>query len=486
MDDKSNKLIPLPGLDWEENRFRALLFASSAYDHVLIRGERGVGKSYFIKVFKESYPDLPPNIIHLNCASIYPDLADSELFGYVKGAFTGATESRAGFIKSAEQRGKVLILEELNSLPIAIQAKLLVYMETFTFYPVGGRDKQSAKLRIVATMNFENNDTNRKSIRYDLVDRFKIVANVPPINLRREDIFHLIATRYPNLVLSGGMLLGLYGKEWPGNLRDIDRILFELSAVGFSVASGYAFPKWCNYVRKKIIQISSKDNFNLANAQCFGNLLSSPKLRIVLSESPVKRTLKTSLSPDRKVGALSQISKYPLPRILVIDGDKELYSFDARVVTTMFEIFFGKNTLTDIGHVETSEPFNGESYNYLLTLKKNSKKIATGASPLGMEMASVTQEVLDDFIDTCIQICELSAIENDKELPQGASDNINASQVADFLLQNNDQFKSVLTELFRTSKQNIITERLGLFTSTINRWKKFLEKGIWPPSGSIK
>jgi len=105
-----------------------------------------------------------------------------------------------------------------------------VYLETFNFFPVGGRIEKKSKSRIIATMNDEE-DTR---IRKDLEDRFKIVVNVPPLHLRREDILYFIENYSPPLLLSPAELIALLNHNWPGNVRELQKTLFELECLVYS------------------------------------------------------------------------------------------------------------------------------------------------------------------------------------------------------------------------------------------------------------
>ncbi|BDD88852.1 hypothetical protein DPPLL_32170 [Desulfofustis limnaeus] len=218
------KFEPIPGLHGCIRRFRSLLKVSGKFDHILIRGPRGCGKSYFLKEFIEEN-GLPGEVAHINCATIHPATAESELFGHVQGAFTDAHKEVVGHIKSAEKHG-VLLLEEINSLPLEIQAKLLVFMETLTYYPMGSRKKETAEVRIVATANTEP----AQGIRFDVEDRFKITIDVPPLYLRRNDIFYYVGLRYPDMGFDIYDLFRLYNRHWPGNFRELERVLFERKA----------------------------------------------------------------------------------------------------------------------------------------------------------------------------------------------------------------------------------------------------------------
>lgn len=220
----NQKFFPLPGLEAATDRFKQLLAKSAPNNHILIRGPRGSGKSYFAQVFQKY---TGKGLLTINCANLPATLLASELFGHVKGAFTGADKDKEGLIAAAKEEGKALLLEELNSIDAAGQAHLLMFMETGEYRKVGSIKAERADCRIIATMNYE---TDRAGNRLDLMDRFKITVDVPPLHKRRYDILDYIKSRYPDAKLSDLELLGLFAYNWPGNVRELEKIMFEWTA----------------------------------------------------------------------------------------------------------------------------------------------------------------------------------------------------------------------------------------------------------------
>lgn len=204
---------------------------------LLIKGPTGVGKSmfaeYFVHRFLEEETDLTQNSesvrtakgrrIHqpvkfLNCASLTETLLESELFGHMKGSFTGATEEKIGWLESAN--GGVLVLEELGEMTKQLQAKLLTTLESRLFQKVGGTKSIELKAQIIATTNVA-----KESFREDLWFRFETFS-VPPICKRRQDILYYIEHFDPELLenLSKGTVLSALCYNWPGNVREIERV----------------------------------------------------------------------------------------------------------------------------------------------------------------------------------------------------------------------------------------------------------------------
>jgi DNA-binding NtrC family response regulator len=205
---------------------------------IMICGPTGVGKSMFVDEFKKmAEPDYEIRkkedkeknngkstlkdkleIISLNCASFSSGLLTSEIFGHVKGSFTGAGKDKKGLVEKAE--GGVLILEEIGELPEDGQAKLLTFIEDGYFYKVGGITPKKANVQIIATTNKEKED-----LREDFWYRF-FPFFVPPLHQRREDVFYYLKYSFPDILnkLRPWEALTLLAYNWPGNVREIERV----------------------------------------------------------------------------------------------------------------------------------------------------------------------------------------------------------------------------------------------------------------------
>jgi len=196
---------------------------------IMIVGPTGVGKSLFLHIFKELYKvkykglNNKGEIITVNCAHYSGEMARAELFGYVKGAFTGAMKDKEGLVKDAD--GGVLILEEIGTLSPETQAMLLTFIEDGEYRKVGDTKVQKCKnVQIVGATNDEG------ELREDFKNRFS-PFHIPPLYLRRADILYLLALKYPGLIesLKPWELLTLLAYNWPGNIRELERVasLFE-------------------------------------------------------------------------------------------------------------------------------------------------------------------------------------------------------------------------------------------------------------------
>jgi len=212
------------------------IFNSSADNKttpIIIYGPRGSGKTLFTDIFVGLYKTKHPKInkeqiVRLNIAALPQNLVESELFGYVPGAFTGAhRKGKKGLVKRAE--GGVLILEEIGDLDRHVQAKLLMFIEYGLYYEVGGIDPIYAKdTQIVCTTNRgpdQADENGQRFFREDFVDRFHCFA-LDPIHKRRGDVLYHLFENFPDVVqsLQPYQVLGLLAYNWPGNVREIERV----------------------------------------------------------------------------------------------------------------------------------------------------------------------------------------------------------------------------------------------------------------------
>ncbi len=187
---------------------------------ILISGPSGAGKSLFLHLFKALYQaanEEKKSIVTVNCSHFTGEIARSELFGHIKGAFTGAVYDKDGWIRMAD--GGVLILEEVGDLPLETQAKLLTFIEDGLFHKVGSSKIETADVQIVAATNRE------KKLREDFKYRF-LPFVVPGLHQRRQDVLYHLAIRFPELVssLMPWELLTLLAYNWPGNVRELERV----------------------------------------------------------------------------------------------------------------------------------------------------------------------------------------------------------------------------------------------------------------------
>ena len=201
---------------------------------VLITGETGTGKEVVARAIHTLSPRSNRPLVKVNCAAISAGLVESELFGHVKGAFTGATERRMGRFEYAD--GGTLFLDEVTELPLETQAKLLRVLQEQEFEPVGSNRTLKVDVRLLAATNRNLAELVREGrFRMDLYYRLLVVpVDVPPLRERREDI-PLLAAHFVRRLsrqfgrrverISEGMMRDLVDYDWPGNIRELENFV---------------------------------------------------------------------------------------------------------------------------------------------------------------------------------------------------------------------------------------------------------------------
>ncbi len=205
---------------------------------VLIVGESGVGKEIIPRVIHDNSPRRREKYFAINCGSIPEGTIDSELFGHVKGSFTGAINDSPGYFGVANKG--TLFLDEVGELPLATQARLLRVLETGEYIPVGATEVRKTDVRIVAATNVNIRQAiSEGRFREDLYYRLNsIPIQIPPLRDRGEDIvllFRLFAMqmaekyRMDKIVLTEEAKLMLMRYKWPGNVRQLKNITEQIS-----------------------------------------------------------------------------------------------------------------------------------------------------------------------------------------------------------------------------------------------------------------
>nr|WP_320048381.1 sigma 54-interacting transcriptional regulator [uncultured Desulfuromonas sp.] len=201
---------------------------------VLVTGENGTGKECVVELLHQNSPRCNGPLVKVNCAALPENLIESELFGYVKGAFTGATENRKGKFELAN--GGTLFLDEIGDLPLASQAKLLRVLQERRVQPLGGKAEVLIDVRIVAATNhILNEDVSSGAFREDLFYRLNVIhIEVPPLRERREDIEPLAEMflekfstqmKKPVRHLAKETLAILLHHHFPGNIRQLEHAM---------------------------------------------------------------------------------------------------------------------------------------------------------------------------------------------------------------------------------------------------------------------
>jgi len=211
--------------------------AASTIATVLITGESGTGKELVARAIHYNSTRSSAPFIPVNCGGIPETLLESELFGHVKGAFTGAVESRAGFFQAAD--GGTIFLDEISETSSAMQVKLLRVLQNREICMIGSTRTHKVDIRIIAASNKDILSLIRKGLfREDLFFRLNIISiDLPPLRDRENDILLLIqhfVSHYakefekPTLSITENALQVLRGYYWPGNVRELENIIQRL------------------------------------------------------------------------------------------------------------------------------------------------------------------------------------------------------------------------------------------------------------------
>ncbi|HEY3803353.1 MAG TPA: sigma-54 dependent transcriptional regulator [Kofleriaceae bacterium] len=204
---------------------------------VLIQGESGTGKELVARSLHEHGARRKKRFVALNCGAIPESLIDSELFGHVKGAYTGATTDRAGVFVEAD--GGTLFLDEIGDMPLAVQARLLRVLQEGEVRAVGGNGVKSIDVRVVAASNVElAQAVEQGRFRQDLFYRLNVVTiRVPPLRERPDDV-PLLAAHFlkkhggaPPPALAPEALEAMTEYGWPGNVRELENAVLHAIAL---------------------------------------------------------------------------------------------------------------------------------------------------------------------------------------------------------------------------------------------------------------
>jgi DNA-binding NtrC family response regulator len=205
---------------------------------VLISGESGTGKELIARAihFRGSFANRP--FVAVDCGSLVPTLIESELFGYEKGAFTGALKSKQGLFQAADTG--TVFLDEIGELPLELQAKLLRVLQEKEVRPVGSNQRVKVDVRVIAATNRDLESAYKTgTFRKDLYFRLNVVTvHVPALRERRSDIPMLVTwfcERYApgsDLRVSNAAMKALMNYEWPGNVRELENCVERAVALG--------------------------------------------------------------------------------------------------------------------------------------------------------------------------------------------------------------------------------------------------------------
>jgi transcriptional regulator with GAF, ATPase, and Fis domain len=200
---------------------------------VLVTGESGTGKDLIAQAIHLISPRQKQPLVVINCAAIPEPLLEAELFGYVKGSFTGAVQSRIGRIHAAH--GGTLFLDEIGDMPLSLQSKILRFLEQGEVQRIGGNDNLKVDVRVVAATNADLHRLVQQHLfREDLYYRLAIFPiKLPPLRERLGDVEKLaesfLAKFCPGATLSAAAVEALCRHDWPGNVRELRNVVERAS-----------------------------------------------------------------------------------------------------------------------------------------------------------------------------------------------------------------------------------------------------------------
>src|SRR3954471_14398574 len=208
---------------------------------ILVHGESGTGKELVARAVHVCSPRATEPFVSVNCGAFPETLLESELFGYVKGAFTGANQNKRGLFEVAD--GGTIFLDEIGEMTLTMQVKLLRVLQERTVRPVGGTDEIAIDVRVIAATNRDlEKQVAENTFRDDLYYRLSVIpVTVPPLRDRREDVALLVnhflhkyapAAGKSITRISAGSLQSLASYDWPGNVRQLENTIERAVALG--------------------------------------------------------------------------------------------------------------------------------------------------------------------------------------------------------------------------------------------------------------
>ncbi len=233
----SSPALSLPGIigdcDAMQHTYNLTQMVAQRDTTVLITGESGTGKELIAQAVHKLSPRHQAPFVVVNCAAIPEALLEAELFGYAKGAFTGAMQSRIGRIHAAH--GGTLFLDEIGEMPLPLQGKILRFVEQGEVQRLGSNDNLRVDVRVVTATNAPLEElVKAKQFREDLYFRVNVFPlRLPPLRERGNDITLLaqaFATRFaPGVPLTPEAIQVLYKHNWPGNVRELRNVIERAS-----------------------------------------------------------------------------------------------------------------------------------------------------------------------------------------------------------------------------------------------------------------
>lgn len=222
--------------------YKLITTVSRHHYPVLILGESGTGKELVARSIHSSGPWKDKPFVPVDCSALVPTLIESELFGYVKGAFTGASNAKRGLFEAAE--GGTLFLDEIGEMPVSLQSKLLRVLQEYEVKPVGATECKPINVRVIAATNRDlSTAMSSGAFRQELYFRLNVVQiKLSPLREKRSDIPQLVSVflerfsgeRDSVYTISEEAMRRLMAYDWPGNVRELENAIERAVALASS------------------------------------------------------------------------------------------------------------------------------------------------------------------------------------------------------------------------------------------------------------
>lgn len=315
------------GISPSAQRIRALIERIAPTDvRVLVTGPSGTGKEVISKALHDLSARKKSPFISVHCGAIPAELLESELFGHVKGAFTGAEKDKQGLLKLAD--GGTLFLDEIGEMPAPMQVKLLRVLQESSFYPVGGRQLETIDVRVISATNADLTKlVEQGTFREDLYYRIKGVAiETQGLNERLEDVPTLLqsflmaleAKQGKRLQLSNEALQWFRQCSWPGNVRELKNTLESVAAISVAGQITLAEIELLNFAGEQRFQSPVADELAINEPTLDRTLeeqvqaLEVALIRSALEKTEQNKTQAAKLLGLSRQGLIKKIERYQL------------------------------------------------------------------------------------------------------------------------------------------------------------------------------
>jgi transcriptional regulator with PAS, ATPase and Fis domain len=302
-----------------QNLYRLLERVANSDATVLVQGENGTGKELIAKAVHFNSPRKKNRFIPVNCGAFNENLLESELFGHVKGSFTGAVKDKKGLFEEAD--GGTLFMDELGETSMAMQVKLLRVLQDGTYTPVGSSQVRKSNVRVVAATNRDLAKMVKDgTFREDLFYRLNVInVTVPPLRERRDDIkllcdhflaAHAKAASKSVKLISSECMEVLMNYEWPGNVRELENEIERLCVLAGDdkeILAEFLSPRITNLVKSGNSGIKFAGSLKGTMEEVEKQMISEGLVKHRYNRSRLARELGMS-----RASLISKISKYGL------------------------------------------------------------------------------------------------------------------------------------------------------------------------------